>query len=339
MRNIPKVISYLSQLILKTGCEMKIFVDDGSTNIKVMWQEGDEKFRFLSPNSFKREWVVPFGDRPVFNYTMNGEHYSFDPISPDAVKTTNVAYQYSDVNVVAVHHALLQTGLAAQEVDIVVSLPLAEYFDINNQPNKVNIQRKKDNLLRPITLNGHDVFTIRSVEVMPESIPAGFDIASMLNPLDSLLIVDLGGTTLDISQVRGQMSGISRIFGDSRLGVSLMTEAVKSALNVARTQGSSYLADDIIIHRNDDLYLKSRVNDADKVALVKDALWESEAKLTNRVLEAVSSFEGYSHVMVIGGGAEIIAEAIKRHCGVREERFFKTTDSQFDLVTGMFSIG
>ena len=118
-----------------------------------------------------------------------------------------------------------------------------------------------------------------------------------------------------------------------------MTEAVKSALNVARTQGSSYLADDIIIHRNDDLYLKSRVNDADKVALVKDALWESEAKLTNRVLEAVSSFEGYSHVMVIGGGAEIIAEAIKRHCGVREERFFKTTDSQFDLVTGMFSIG
>ena len=318
---------------------MKVFVDDGSTNIKVMWQEGDKTHRCLSPNSFKREWVVPFGNQQVFNYTMNGEHYSFDAISPDAVKTTNVAYQYSDVNVVAVHHALLQTGLAPQAVDIVVSLPLAEYFDTNNQPNRANIQRKKENLLRPITLNGQDVFTIVSVEVMPESIPAGFDIAKALDPLDSLLIVDLGGTTLDISQVRGQMSGITRIFGDSRLGVSLMTEAVKAALSVARTQGSSYLADDIIIHRQDEQYLKGRVNDANKVALVKDALRESEAKLTNRVLEAVSSFEGYSHVMVIGGGAEIIAKAVKDHCSVREERFFKTTHSQFDLVTGMLLIG
>ena len=72
---------------------------------------------------------------------------------------------------------------------------------------------------------------------------------------------------------------------------------------------------------------------------MKDALRESEAKLTNRVLEAVSSFEGYSHVMVIGGGAEIIAKAVKDHCSVREERFFKTTHSQFDLVTGMLLIG
>ena len=318
---------------------MKIFVDDGSTNIKVMWQEGDKTHRCLSPNSFKREWVVPFGELPVFNYAMNGEQYSFDAISPDAVKTTNVAYQYSDVNVVAVHHALMQTGLVAQKVDIVVSLPLAEYFDTNNQPNRTNIQRKKDNLLRPITINGQEAFTINSVEVMPESIPAGFDIAQGLDPLDSLLIVDLGGTTLDISQVRGQMSGISRIFGDSRLGVTLMTDAVKAALSVARTQGSSYLADDIIIHRHDDQYLKGRINDGNKVNIVKDALHESEGKLTNRVLEAVSSFEGYSHVMVIGGGAEIIADAVKKHCGVREERFFKTTDSQFDLVTGMFSIG
>lgn len=135
------------------------------------------------------------------------------------------------------------------------------------------------------------------------------------------------------------MSGITRIFGDSRLGVSLMTEAVKAALSVARTQGSSYLADDIIIHRQDEQYLKGRVNDADKVALVKDALRESEVKLTNRVLEAVSSFEGYSHVMVIGGGAEIIAKAVKDHCSVREERFFKTSHSQFDLVTGMLLIG
>ncbi|MGQ7189293.1 plasmid segregation protein ParM domain-containing protein [Escherichia sp. HC-CC] len=40
------------------------------------------------------------------------------PISPDAVVTTNIAWQYSDVNVVAVHHALLTSGLPVSEVDI-----------------------------------------------------------------------------------------------------------------------------------------------------------------------------------------------------------------------------
>ncbi|MCV5466748.1 plasmid segregation protein ParM, partial [Escherichia coli] len=85
-----------------------VFIDDGSTNIKLQWQESDGTIKqHISPNSFKREWAVSFGDKKVFNYTLNGEQYSFDPISPDAVVTTNLAWQYSDVNVVAVHHALL----------------------------------------------------------------------------------------------------------------------------------------------------------------------------------------------------------------------------------------
>ena len=85
-----------------------------------------------------------------FNYTLNGEQYSFDPISPDAVVTTNIAWQYSDVNVVAVHHALLTSGLPVSEVDIVCTLPLTEYYDRNNQPNTENIERKKANFRKKL---------------------------------------------------------------------------------------------------------------------------------------------------------------------------------------------
>lgn len=318
---------------------MKIFMDDGSTNIKVKWEESGQAHQLLSPNSFKRQWSVAFGSQPAFNYLMNGEQYSFDPISPEAVTTTNVAYQYSDVNVIAVHHALLLTGLAPQDVDIVVTLPLAEFYDANNQRNDANIERKKKSLQREVTLNGGETFTIRSVEVMPESIPAGFDVLKSMDPLESLLIVDLGGTTLDISLVMGKMSGISRIYGDSTIGVSLMTTAVKDALRAARTQGSSYLADDIIMHRHDEAYLKSRINDASHIDLIRNVLAETENRLVQRVLSAISSFEGYTHVMVIGGGAEIIADRVRAHCGIRPERFYKTSASQFDLVNGMFAIG
>ncbi len=133
-----------------------------------------------------------FGDKKVFNYTLNGEQYSFDPISPDAVVTTNIAWQYSDVNVVAVHHALLTSGLPVSEVDIVCTLPLTEYYDRNNQPNTENIERKKANFRKKITLNGGDTFTIKDVKVMPESIPAGYEVLQELDELDSLLIIDLG---------------------------------------------------------------------------------------------------------------------------------------------------
>ncbi|PIF07560.1 plasmid segregation protein ParM domain-containing protein [Candidatus Pantoea floridensis] len=216
---------------------------------------------------------------------------------------------HADVNVVGVHHALLQTGLNPCEVDITVTLPLTEFYDHNNQPAAENIEKKKASLLRPVSMTGGESFKIRSVSVMPESIPAGFE---LLSELDSLLIVDLGGTTLDISQVRGRMSGITRIHGDATIGVSLVTNAVADALRVAGTRGSSYLADDIIVHHNDDAYLECRINDLSRVSLVKSTINESLERLTQRVLSAMKAFEGYTHVMVIGGGAEIIAEAVAR---------------------------
>lgn len=70
---------------------------------------------------------------------------------------------------------------------------------------------EKNNLKRGITLNDGVVFTIKDVKVMPESIPAGYEVLQQLNELDSLLIIDLGGTTLDVSQVMGKLSGISKI--------------------------------------------------------------------------------------------------------------------------------
>lgn len=318
---------------------MKFFVDDGSTNIKVCWEEQGQARTAISPNSFKREWSVAFGNNEVYNYTLNGEHYSFDPISADALITTNVAWQYSDVNVVAVHHALLKTGVAPCEVDIVVTLPLAEFYNRDNQPCLENIRRKEASLMRPLHLNGGETFTVRSVQVMPESIPAGYRVVKEMDELDSLMIIDLGGTTLDISHVMARMRGISRIHGDSRLGVSLMTQDVRAALALAGTRSSSYLADEIIIHRDDAEFLRRRINDTTKLELVTSALEESRNRLVNRVIEVVSSFSGYSHVMVIGGGAEIIAGAVRKHCGVRDDRFFISNNSQFDLVNGMHEIG
>lgn len=121
---------------------MKIFVDDGSTNVKVAYEVDGKRTNLISPNSFKRGWSVQFGNQQIYNYSLNGENYTFDPISPDALTTTNVAYQYGDINVIAIHHALLMSGIEPQEVELVVTLPLAEYYDKDNQIIEENIKKK-----------------------------------------------------------------------------------------------------------------------------------------------------------------------------------------------------
>ncbi|WP_193162942.1 plasmid segregation protein ParM [Enterobacter ludwigii] len=318
---------------------MKIFIDDGSTAIKMAWQQNGTMQTLVSQNSFKPEWSTPFGNQTPANYLIDGERYSFDPVSPEAIRTTNTHYQYSDLNVVAVHHALLQTGIAPQPVDVEVTLPLGEYLDEHNQPNLQNIERKKRNVMRPVTLNNGETFTIRSVRVLPESIPAGFDVVKDLDELNSLLIVDLGGTTLDVSQVRGKFTGITKTFCDPDIGVSLITEALKTALDAANTRASSLFANDLIHHRDDPAYLRSRVNDTAQVATILTTLREKELQLCRRVQRTIEQFAGYSHVMVIGGGADIIIDAVCEATAMPQERVFRTTNPQLDLVTGLYQMG
>ncbi|MXE85745.1 hypothetical protein FQ040_25275, partial [Escherichia coli] len=88
-----------------------------------------------------------------------------------------------------------------------------------------------------------------------------------------------------------------------------------------------YLADDIIIHRKDNNYLKQRINDENKISIVTEAMNEALRKLEQRVLNTLNEFSGYTHVMVIGGGAELICDAVKKHTQIRDERFFKTNNS------------
>ncbi|VDA76609.1 plasmid segregation protein ParM domain-containing protein [Klebsiella pneumoniae] len=45
-------------------------------------------------------------------------------------------YQYGDLNLLAVHHALLNSGLEPQPVSLTVTLPLSEYYDGDCQRNE-----------------------------------------------------------------------------------------------------------------------------------------------------------------------------------------------------------
>ena len=254
---------------------MKICIDDGSTNIKLAWTENGERRNAISPNSFKSEWSAPFGGTQPANYMLDGVRYGFDPVSDRFVQTTDTQYQYSDVNVIAIHHALVKSGIPPQEVDVVVTLPL--------------------------------------------------------------LIVDLGGTTLDVAKVQGQLAGISQVFCDPHVGVSLMADAVLSVMATNGMRTSHHIANTIIEHRHDEAWLRQHIHNDAHYASLMAVIREKEETLKQRVIRALAGFSGYGRVMVVGGGAEIVAPAIREACGVNAT-FIADGVPQFALVNGLYAM-
>lgn len=71
---------------------------------------------------------------------------------------------------------------------------------------------------------------------------------------------------------------------------------------------------------------------------VMKVLHEREKALTHRVTDSVGRFAGFTHVMVVGGGASLVAGAVKQATGVSDDRFFVSDNPQFDLVLGMVAM-
>ncbi|WP_324287172.1 plasmid segregation protein ParM domain-containing protein [Escherichia coli] len=105
-----------------------VFIDDGSTNIKLQWQESDGTIKqHIKPEQLQTRVGSLFCDKKVFNYTLNGRTVFHLIQSARMPVVTTISHgNTATFNVVAVHHALLTSGLPVSEVDIVCTLPLTE---------------------------------------------------------------------------------------------------------------------------------------------------------------------------------------------------------------------
>ena len=293
---------------------MNVYCDDGSTTIKLAWNDNGKICKSLSQNSFRHGWKVDgLGIRQTFNYELDGKKYTYDEVSNQSILTTHIEYQYTDVNLLAVHHALLNSGLAPQPVSLTVTLPISEFYTKECQKNELNIQRKIENLMRPIRLNKGDVFTIEHVDVMPESLPAVFSrlVVDKVGQFEKSLVVDIGGTTLDVGVIVGQFDSVSAIHGNSGIGVSSVTKAAMSALRMASSDTSFLVADELIKRRNDPDFVRQVINDETKTDLVLNTIEGAIASLGEQVVNELGDFHHVNRVYVVGGGAPLIYDSIK----------------------------
>lgn len=317
----------------------KIFIDDGSTGIKLAWKnESGEVQTALTNNTFKKELSPPTGEAEVYNYRCSGEDFSFSPMSTSIVMTNNVQWQYSAANAVAIQHALQKSGLKPQRIHALVTLPLSEFYDHNNQPNLANIERKKASVAQSVEFLSGNAFIIEAVSVSPESIPAAVAKVSELTDLDALLVVDLGGTTLDVSLIQGETASLVKVEGNANIGASSVTREVDQALRTVNGQSSWRIADAIVKNRHNDGFIANRLFNEENVPAIKESLDRSITSLCNATTDFLTRFSGFTHVAVVGGGASLVADSVKSALKISDKRFFVSDDPQFDLVRGMLYI-
>lgn len=321
---------------------MKVFIDDGSTNVKLAWFEDDELKTHVSPNSFRTGWAVDaFGSGKTYNYEANGNKYTYAPADHRVQKTTNLHYQYDTLNLLAIHHALETAGFDEGKYEIVVTLPISEYYTSDNQRNAEKIERKIGNVSGSVNIGGKQKYTFTKVSVLPESIPAVMrqlendDVIDM----EKSLVIDLGGTTLDCGVITGKYDSVNAVHGNPEIGVSIITERVKSALAMAHSETSDYVADLIIQNRKNDDFLSKVINDKTKITHIKDVITESSKYLSSLVLTDIERYDYVNRVYLVGGGASLIEDAIKSKFSHIKSKVVVIKNPQLALVTEMAYMG
>lgn len=299
-----------------TAQRMKFAIDDGSTNVKISWIQDGVLKTVVSPNSFRKDWksAALLRGQSVYNYTIGTTKYTYDATSDKALSTTHIDYQYDDLNLLAVHHALLQTGIAPCEVEIIVTLPITQYYNPDDcQRNESRIEAKRRNLMRDITLNKGELFRIADVQVMPESLPAALShlLNSQVNEFTKSLVIDCGGTTLDMGVIVGEFDDVSAIYGNNEIGVAMVTDATRKLL--AADSDSSYLvANELIKRRHDIDFVKSVINDESRIADILERIEIKIQELGDQVAYEAKKFaKNPNRVYLVGGGAHLVEQAVR----------------------------
>ena len=286
----------------------KFAIDDGSTNVKISWIENGTLKTVVSPNSFRKDWksAALLRGQAVHNYTIGTTKYTYDATSDKALSTTHL---------LAVHHALLQTGVAPCDVEVIVTLPITQYYNPDDcQRNEERIEAKRKNLMRDITLNKGELFRIVDVQVMPESLPAALShlLNSSVNEFTRSLVIDCGGTTLDMGVIVGEFDDVSAIYGNNEIGVAMVTDATRKLLAAADSDSSYLVANELIKRRHDLDFVKSVINDESRIDEILEKIAIKIQELGDQVAYEAKKFtKNPNRVYLVGGGAHLIEGAIR----------------------------
>lgn len=217
-----------------------VVVDEGSNQVKAVWINPDTHAiehriipsRVTSENGEDEEGL-PF----PYVYTIDNQHYSVVEDGTQLLPTKGSDFQVSNHNLALVHE-ILRPIFGNQSINLHVTLPIFQFYNIDNTRNSQRITEKTTLLNKPVrNPAGHSLAIFNKVNVSPEGIPVWFDVLFndqlTFNPkyefVERVLVVDIGGTTTDISMITGGGRIIQK--GSIEIGCFRVADNLRAELN------------------------------------------------------------------------------------------------------------
>jgi len=295
---------------------LSVVIDDGSKAAKMFYRNAaGELIYHLSTNTFIKDFRVAHNNSQPFNYLLEGlDRYSHHRDASAPLETTDVSHQYDHLCLLNVHQALHSSGLQPQAVNLNVSLPLSQFYTSTGERNLDLIERKKANLYKPVVryidAKTTAEFVVKDVKVFPESLPAITDSLEdgNIESFEVSLIIDLGGTTLDVASVTGKLEEVSGVKGFDKIGCSIVYSEIRRKLvELGLPSGDAYI-DHLINNRDDKTKYKVPAEDIDTI---HETVIASIKLLNDQVSNACKSVESHPHrVYIVGGGSYLIRDRI-----------------------------
>lgn len=298
----------------------KVMVDDGSNYIKVCHVvEGEEKTLLLPSRVIRK--ALPSMSMSGFSdasYEIDSDRFSYSSTATGTIPTNNKEYQSSLHNRILVNHALKKAGITG-EVEVVTTLPVGQFFDVDGSRNDDLINKKIANIKGNIKhLDGSVGVSIFACYVLPEGVPAFVYAKKELKLTgDRFLMVDVGGTTTDILIINGddQIENFKSVNVGALKMLSDFSSQVCSKLQL------SELTDEITING----LLSGEVVGED-VSECASKVIRSFEEIVNEAIAEFGELKLFDAVIFSGGGANLLKS--------NYINALKTKEPQFDNARG-----
>lgn len=298
----------------------RVVIDDGSSFVKCCHLIGEVESLESLPARVIRKALPSMCMRGFSDasYEIDGEKFSYSSTAVETIPTNNQEYQSSLHNRVLVHHALKKAGING-EVEVVTTLPIGQFFNVDGSKNHSLIQRKIDNIKGDIKhLDGSDSVTISSCYVLPEGVPAFVHAKNELSLSGSrFLMVDIGGTTTDILIINSDNQ--IENFKSVNLGALKMIKDFSN--QVCTTLELSELTDELAVNG----LLNGSVVGVDVSDISKSVIRSFEA-VVNEAIADFGELRLFDAVIFSGGGANLLNS--------NYIQAMKTKQPQFDNARG-----
>lgn len=298
-----------------------VVIDEGSAQAKATFKGDDGKVvtRVVPSRIAEQAKVDINGYAESAYFTEEGGEYTVNGDFDDIIRTNIPSYQTSEANRALVHETLRQSGFGGQAVKVAVTLPMNQFFSrVQGAPiNQKMITSKKRNILGGIkSAAGHPLAEIIDCKVYPEGIPALFDTIrddrGALKPGFAegmkILVVDIGGTTTDVSVVTP--NGTIESYDSFNTGVLTVVErfAQLAAPEFGLKRIPRALAEEAVKNK--------RLKNMDVTQLIHKASRNVIQTILRELEAMVSTPSLLDKVVFVGGGASLMGEELAEAMGV-----------------------